>query len=173
MDSANSILVRYSAHGNPIRFKTLQASEMDYVSHRIDALRGGHDTIVALSVWVHFSTFPVPVYIRRLRHIRRAVAELLDRAPGTLVVVRTGNLQLTDPSYSLFNNDWFSVQLDAVLRAMFRDMRGVVLLDAWDMTLAHPTLPRLLHPARPIISNMLDIVLSHACPAKDRKKKKK
>ncbi|XP_063069668.1 NXPE family member 3-like [Engraulis encrasicolus] len=168
VDSANNILLTFHSHGPPIRFNTLQSSEIEYVANRIDALRGGRDTIVALSLWSHFSTFPVEVYIRRLRHVRRAVARLLDRAPGTLVVVRTANPQATDPNYSLYNSDWYSLQLDTVLRAMLRGMRGVVLLDAWDMTLAHPTQPRLLHPAKEIISNMVDIILSHVCPVKQK-----
>ncbi|KAL2081068.1 hypothetical protein ACEWY4_022921 [Coilia grayii] len=166
VDSVNNILLTFRCHGPPIRFNTVLSSELHYIANEIDGLRGGRDTIVALSIWSHFSTFPVEVYIRRLRHIRRAVARLLNRAPGTLVVVRTANPQITGPDYSLYNSDWFSVQLDVVLRAMFRSMRGVVLLDAWDMALAHPTQPHLLHPAPDIIKNMADLILSHVCPAK-------
>ena len=87
------------------------------------------------------------------------------------MVVRRANPQKLDPDYSLYNSDWFSVQLDSVLRAMFRSLRGVVLLDAWDMTLAHPTQPHLLHPPQDIVKNMIDLILSHICPAKQEKKK--
>ena len=166
VDSVHNILLKYRCHGPPIRFSTVSSSELRYVANELDGLPGGHDTIVALSIWSHFSTFPVEVYLRRLRHIRRALARLLDRAPGTLVVVRTANPQKLDPEVSLYNSDWFSVQLDSVLRAMFRSLRGVVLLDAWDMTLAHPTHPHLLHPPPDIVKNMIDLILSHICPAK-------
>ncbi|XP_063070049.1 NXPE family member 3 [Engraulis encrasicolus] len=170
VDSVNNILLSYRCHGPPIRFSTVSSSELRYVANELDGLPGGPDTIVAISIWSHFSTFPLEVYLRRLRHIRRAVARLLDRAPGTLVVVRTANPQQLDPEVSLYNSDWFSVQLDAVLRAMFRGLQGVVLLDAWDMTLAHPTQPHLLHPAPDIVKNMIDLILSHVCPASQEKK---
>ncbi|XP_041925586.1 NXPE family member 3 isoform X1 [Alosa sapidissima] len=166
VDSVHNILLQYRCHGPPIRFSTVSASELRYVANELDGLPGGPDTVVALSVWSHFSTFPVEVYMRRLRHIRRAVARLLDRAPGTLVVIRSANPQKLDAEVCLYNSDWFSVQLDAVLRAMFRGLRGVVLLDAWDMTLAHPTQPHLLHPPPDIVKNMIDLILSHVCPAK-------
>ncbi|KAJ6662658.1 hypothetical protein lerEdw1_011297 [Lerista edwardsae] len=43
------------------------------------------------------STFPVEVYIRRLRNIRRSVVRLLDRSPKTRVVIRTANAQELGP----------------------------------------------------------------------------
>ncbi|XP_038863152.1 NXPE family member 3-like [Salvelinus namaycush] len=164
VDSTHNILLGYRCHGPPIRFSTVIASEMRYVANELDGLAGGPDTVVVLSVWAHFSTFPVEVYIRRLRHIRRAVVQLLDRAPGTLIVVRSANLQALDPEVSLYNSDWFSVQLDGVLRAMFRGL-DVLLVDAWEMTLAHH-LPHALHPPPVIVKNMIDTFLSYVCPEK-------
>lgn len=164
VDSTHNILLRYRCHGPPIRFSTVIASEMRYVANELDGLAGGPDTVVVLSVWAHFSTFPVEVYIRRLRHIRRAVVRLLDRAPGTLIVVRSANLQALDPEVSLYNSDWFSAQLDGVLRAMFRGL-DVLLVDAWEMTLAH-NLPHALHPPPVIVKNMIDTILSYVCPEK-------
>ncbi|XP_014057085.1 NXPE family member 3 isoform X1 [Salmo salar] len=162
VDSAHNILLKYRCHGPPIRFNTVIASEMRYVANELDGLTGGSNTVVFISIWSHFSTFPLQVYIRRLRHIRRAVLRLLDRASGTLVVLRSANLQALDPKVSLYNSDWFSVQLDGVLRAMFKGL-DVLLIDAWEMTLAHH-LPHALHPPPIIIKNMIDIILSHVCP---------
>ncbi|XP_064166217.1 NXPE family member 3 [Anguilla rostrata] len=162
VDSEHNILVRYRCHGPPIRFTTVAASELRYVANELEGLRGGRDTVVVVSVWSHFSTFPVEVYIRRLRNIRRAVLRLLDRAPDTLVFVRTANLQALDPEVSLYNSDWYSLQLDAVLRAMFRGL-PVVLVDAWEMTLARG-LPHALHPPPDIVKNMINVFLSHVCP---------
>ncbi|KAM9511359.1 NXPE family member 3-like isoform 2-T3 [Salvelinus alpinus] len=162
VDSTHNILLKYRCHGPPIRFNTVIASEMRYVANELDGLTGGSNTVVFISIWSHFSTFPVQVYIRRLRHIRRAVVRLLDRASGTLVVLRSANLQALDPEVSLYNSDWFSVQLDGVLRAMFKGL-DVLLIDAWEMTLAHH-LPHDLHPPPIIIKNMIDNILSHVCP---------
>lgn len=164
VDSAHNILLKYRCHGPPIRFSTVLSSELRYVSNELDGLSGGPNTVVVLSVWAHFSTFPVEVYIRRLRHIRRAVLRLLDRAPGTMVVIRTANLQALDQDVSLYNSDWFSLQLDQVLRAMFKGL-NVLVVDAWQMTQAHP-LPHALHPPPAIVKNMINLLLSHVCPEK-------
>ncbi|XP_060785842.1 NXPE family member 3-like [Neoarius graeffei] len=168
VDSRNNILVSYRCHGPPIRFAPVLSSELRYVANELDRIKGGPDTVVLMSVWSHFSTFPIEVYIRRLRHIRRAVVRLLNREPGTLVVIRTANLQKLDPENSLFNGDWFSLQTDAVLRAMFKGL-NVQLLDAWEMTLAHHQ-PHLLHPPPTIIKNMIDLILSHICPVGTKKR---
>ena len=162
VDSTHNILLKYRCHGPPIRFSTVIASELRYISNELDGLSGGPNTIVVLSIWAHFSTFPVEVYIRRLRHIRRAVLRLLDRAPGTIIVIRSANLRALDPEVSLYDSDWYSLQLDEVLRAMFKGL-NVLLVDAWQMTLAHHS-PHNVHPPPAIIKNMIDMLLSYICP---------
>ncbi|XP_037136697.1 NXPE family member 3 [Syngnathus acus] len=161
VDSTHNILLEYRCHGPPIRFSTVMTSELRYIANELDGLTGGPDTVVALSVWSHFSTFPVEVYIRRLRHIRKAVVRLLDRAPGTVVVIRTANPQALERDVSLYNSDWFSLQLDTVLRAMFEGL-DVWLVDAWQMCVAHHQ-PHNLHPPRSIVKNMVDMMLSYVC----------
>ncbi|XP_023690819.2 NXPE family member 3 [Paramormyrops kingsleyae] len=162
VDSVHNILIEYRCHGPPIRFSSVATNQLRYVADELEGVEGGSNTVVVLSIWSHFSTFPVEVYIRRLRSIRAAVLRLLDRAPGTLVVLRTANPQDLDTEVSLYNSDWFSLQLDAILRGMFYGL-DVVLVDAWEMTLAHH-LPHALHPPPPIIKTMIDFLLSHICP---------
>ncbi|XP_017265780.1 NXPE family member 3 [Kryptolebias marmoratus] len=166
VDIPHNIILKYRCHGPPIRFSTVLSSELRYVSNELDGLSGGPNTVVVLSIWAHFSTFPVEVYIRRLRHVRRSVVRLLGRAPGTLVVVRSANLQALDQEVSLYNSDWFSLQLDAVLKAMFKGL-NVLMVDAWEMSSAHH-LPHALHPPPAIVRNMVDMVLSYVCPEKKR-----
>lgn len=162
VDSTHNILLKYRCHGPPIRFSTVMSSELRYISNELDGLSGGPNTVVVLSIWSHFSTFPVEVYIRRLRHIRRAMVRLLDRAPGTIIVIRSANLQALDQDVSLYNSDWYSLQLNEVLRAMFNGL-DILLVDAWQMGLAHH-LPHALHPHPVIIKNMVDMLLSYVCP---------
>ncbi|XP_026860953.2 NXPE family member 3 isoform X2 [Electrophorus electricus] len=169
VDSRHDILLSYSCHGPPIRFTSVSSSEMHYVANELDRIRGGPDTVVLVGVWSHFSTFPVEVYIRRLRHIRRAVVRLLNREPTTLVAIRTANPQKLDPESSLFNSDWFSLQQDIVLRAMFRGL-NVRLLDAWEMSLAHRH-PHMLHPPPAIVKSMVDLILSYICPVRKKKRR--
>ncbi|XP_071358524.1 NXPE family member 3-like isoform X2 [Trachinotus anak] len=164
LDYANNTLVTYRCHGPPIRFVDVPTSSLRYIANELDGLPGGSNTVVVLGIWSHFSTFPIEVYIRRLQSIRRAVVQLLDRAPGTLVIIRTANLKALTLYEALTNSDWYSLQRDKVLRAVFKGL-NVHLVDAWEMGLAHD-LPHSLHPQHPIIENMIDVILSYICPEK-------
>lgn len=169
MDIKNNILLQFRLHGPPIRSSPVFTTKLRYIANELDRIQGGSDTIVLLSVWAHFNTYPIEMYIRRIRHIRKAVVHLLDREPDTLVVIRTPNLQKVNKKNCLFGSDWFSLQIDAVLRAMFHGL-NVQLLDAWEMTVAH-RFPHDIHPAPTIIKNMINLVLSHICPVNEHTKK--
>ncbi|KAM7377936.1 hypothetical protein PAMA_013039 [Pampus argenteus] len=161
LDHANNILVRYQFHGPPVRSFSVPAIELHYIANELDRLVGGTNTVVVFGIWAHFSTFPIEHYIRRLQSIRRAVVRLLDRAPDTLVIIRTANPKSLSLTVALTNSDWYSLQRDRVLRAMFKGL-NVHLVDVWEMVLAHH-LPHNLHPQRPIIKNIIDVILSHIC----------
>ncbi|KAG7215870.1 hypothetical protein INR49_021851, partial [Caranx melampygus] len=150
----HQILVTYRCHGPPIRFVGVPTSQLRYIANELDGLPGGRNTVVIIGIWSHFSTYPIEVYIRRLQGIRRAVVRLLDRAPDTVVIIRTANLKALTLYETLTNSDWYSLQRDKVLRAIFKGL-DVHLVDAWEMGLAHH-LPHSLHPQPPIIENMID-----------------
>ncbi|NXI51566.1 NXPE3 protein, partial [Chloroceryle aenea] len=162
VDLKHNILVKFRCHGPPIRFSTVFSSELRYIANELDGIVGGRNTVIAITIWSHFSTFPVEVYIRRLRNIRRAIIQLLDRSPKTLIVIRTANVQELGPEVSLFNSDWYSFQLDSVMRKMFSGI-AVHFVDAWEMSLAH-YLPHNLHPKEVIVRNQIDAFLSYVCP---------
>ncbi|XP_043926894.1 NXPE family member 3 isoform X2 [Protopterus annectens] len=161
VDTKNNIMLKFRCHGPPIRFSSVSSSELRYIANELDGIEGGLNTVVAISIWSHFSTFPVEVYIRRLRNIRKSVLRMLNRSPDTVIVIKTANVQELGPEISLFNSDWFSFQLDMVMRKMFEDV-NVFWVDAWEMTLAHH-LPHNLHPQPVIIKNQIDVFLSHVC----------
>uniref|UniRef100_A0A8C3TPB2 Neurexophilin and PC-esterase domain family member 3 n=1 Tax=Catharus ustulatus TaxID=91951 RepID=A0A8C3TPB2_CATUS len=142
--------------------ETWKSSELRYIANELNSIVGGRNTVVAITIWSHFSTFPVEVYIRRLRNIRRAVLQLLDRSPKTAIVIRTANVQELGPEVSLFNSDWYSFQLDSVMRKMFSGI-AVHFVDAWEMSVAH-YLPHNLHPNEIIVKNQIDAFLSYVCP---------
>ncbi|KAM9328826.1 NXPE family member 3-like isoform 1-T2 [Pholidichthys leucotaenia] len=164
LDYVNNVLVTYRCHGPPIRFSPVPVSELRYIANELDHIIGGPDTVIVISIWAHFSTYPIEVYIRRLQGIRSAVQRLMSRAPGTLVIIRTANPKALSLSETLLVSDWFALQRDKVLRAVFKGVK-VHLVDAWEMVLAH-YLPHNLHPPPPIIKNMIDVVLSYICPQK-------
>ncbi|XP_039647028.1 NXPE family member 3-like [Perca fluviatilis] len=158
LDYENNILVKFRFHGPPIQSVHVSNSKIRYIANEIDGLIGGTDTVVFFGIWAHFRTYPVQIYIRRLQSIRRAVVRLLDRAPGTVVVIRTGNPR----DLSQINSDWQSLQCYKVLKTMFKGL-NVHLIDAWEMVLAHH-LPHNVHPPRPIVENMINVLLSYTCP---------
>ncbi|XP_028427144.1 NXPE family member 3-like [Perca flavescens] len=158
LDYANNILVKFRFHGPPIQSAHVSNSKLRYIANEIDGLIGGTDIVVVFGIWAHFRTYPVQLYIRRLQSIRRAVVRLLDRAPGTVVIIRTGNPR----DLSQINSDWHSLQCYKVLKTMFKGL-NVHLIDAWEMVLAHH-LPHNVHPPPPIIENMINVLLSYTCP---------
>ncbi|XP_049892757.1 NXPE family member 3-like isoform X1 [Epinephelus moara] len=164
LDYANNIFVKYRFHGPPIRIVTVPTRELRYIANELDDITGGTNTVVLFCVWAHFGTFPMEIYIRRLQSIRRAVVRLLDRAPGTVVIIRTGNPKDLPLLVSLSNSDWHSLQCNKVLRLMFKGL-NVHLIDAWEMVLAHH-LPHNLHPPPSVIKNMINVILSYICPQK-------
>uniref|UniRef100_A0A3Q3E284 NXPE C-terminal domain-containing protein n=1 Tax=Labrus bergylta TaxID=56723 RepID=A0A3Q3E284_9LABR len=161
-DNAKNILVKFHLHGPPLSVSIhIPTSELRYIANEIDDVVGGTNTVVIFGIWAHLTPFPMQFYIRRLYGIRRAVIRLLNRAPDTLVVIRTPNLRGTNPYIFTFN-DWYAIQQDKVVRAVFKGL-NVQLVDAWEMVLAHH-LPHYIHPPPPIIKNMVNIILSHMCP---------
>ncbi|XP_065325539.1 NXPE family member 3-like [Pelmatolapia mariae] len=165
LDYDNDIMVTYRCHGPPLRSNIVPTIELHYIANELDNIVGGSNTVVVIGIWAHFGTFPIEFYIRRLQSIRRAVVQLLSRAPETLIVIRTGNPKaLTTFLHASTNSDWYSLQEDKVLRAVFKGI-NVHLVDAWEMVLAHH-LPHELHPQPPIIKNMINVLLSYICPQK-------
>ncbi|XP_067849191.1 NXPE family member 3-like [Heptranchias perlo] len=162
VDLENNIMVEFHPHGPPIRFNTVSSQDMHYIANELDEIKGGKNTVIAITLWSHFSTFPVEVYIRRLQNIRRSILQLLGRSPDTVIVIKTANVQALPQDVSLYNSDWYSYQLDLVLRKMFTGI-NVAFVDAWEMTIAH-YLPHELHPQQVIIKNEIDVFLSYVCP---------
>ncbi|KAF3859393.1 hypothetical protein F7725_021792 [Dissostichus mawsoni] len=164
LDYENKIMVTFRCHGPPLRFGNVPIEEIRYIANELDDLIGGPNIVVVFGIWSHLGTFPLEVYIRRLQRIRNAVVRLLDRAPKTVIIIRTANPKALWLYETITNSDWFSVRRDKVLRAIFKGL-NVHLIDAWEMVLAHH-LPNSLHPQPPIIKNMMDVLFSYTCPQK-------
>ncbi|XP_055487033.1 NXPE family member 3-like [Leucoraja erinacea] len=162
-DVQNNIMLEYFAHGPPIYFVPFSSRHVFYISNKLNEIEGGKNTVITICICAHFCIFPVEVYIRRLQHIRRSVLQLLSRNPDTVVVIKTVNVRALIQDVILNYSDWYSFQLDLVLRRMFAGI-NVAFVDAWAMTIAH-YLPHNLHPQQIIIKNEIDVFLSHVCPS--------
>ncbi|XP_051870433.1 NXPE family member 3-like [Pristis pectinata] len=167
LDMNNTIKIDYFAHGKPIRIQPISSQDLPFIANKLDDIKGGKNTVIAFTIWCHFNTFPVEPYIRRLQNIRRSILRLLARSPDTVIVIKTANVQALPREVSLYNSDWFSYQLDLVMRRMFAGIK-VAFVDAWEMTIAH-YLPHDLHPKQIIIKNEVNVFLSYVCPLKSER----
>ncbi|XP_055052905.2 NXPE family member 3 isoform X1 [Misgurnus anguillicaudatus] len=158
VDVENNIDLHWRAHGLPLRCLKTQVSNLHYVSNEIDDLTGGPHTVIAFNLGPHFTTYPLDFFTHRVLRIRKAVLDLLQRAPDTTVIIKTVNTGYKD----VFGSDWYSLQLDRILRWAFQDV-GVYILDVWQMTACHYNKED-IHPGPVIIKNEMDIFLSFICP---------
>ncbi|XP_044144099.1 NXPE family member 3-like [Bufo gargarizans] len=137
----------------------MRLQELHYIANELDNIGGGdNDLVIVINCMAHFISFPVKIYLQRIRNIRNAVVQLLNRSPQTKVIIKSGN---TGFLYE-HGSDWLSLQLDTLMRAVFSGL-PVTIIDAWQMTSCH-YLPKDLHPQEIIIKNMVDSMLSYICP---------
>uniref|UniRef100_A0A8C5MS36 NXPE C-terminal domain-containing protein n=1 Tax=Leptobrachium leishanense TaxID=445787 RepID=A0A8C5MS36_9ANUR len=149
VDPDYGIVMRWRAHGLPLRTtKTAQISQIG----------GGPYTVVVITLWAHFTNYPLAVYLQRLVRVCKAVESLSTRSPQTTVLFKSANTGYK----TVYGSDWLSLQLDILMRAAFKGM-AVTVLDAWDMTSCH-YLPDGIHPGPPVIRNEVDLMLSYICP---------
>uniref|UniRef100_A0A6I8S8R9 NXPE family member 3 n=2 Tax=Xenopus tropicalis TaxID=8364 RepID=A0A6I8S8R9_XENTR len=158
VDPDAGLVMRWRAHGNPLRTTKTMFSDLHYEAAHLYGIGGGPQTVVVFTLWAHFTSYPVSVYIQRLSRLRRAISSLLFRSPETTVLIKSANTGYK----SIYGSDWLSLQLDLLLRAMFKGM-AVTILDVWDMTSCH-YLPDNIHPGAPVIRNEVDLMLSYICP---------
>ncbi|XP_036445307.1 NXPE family member 3-like isoform X2 [Colossoma macropomum] len=158
VDTGNNIRLIWRAHGLPIRTSLTPRADLHYIASEVAALAGGQHSVVVFTIWAHFTTFPLATYLKRLAGIRRAVRALLQRAPQTLVLIKSANTGYKD----IYGSDWLSWQLDCALRMMFREL-PVVIIDVWQMTSCHYS-PDDIHPSYKVVQNEVDLFLSYVCP---------
>ncbi|XP_056613079.1 NXPE family member 3-like isoform X1 [Triplophysa dalaica] len=158
VDVGNNIDLHWRAHGIPLRCWKTEVANLHYISNEIEDLAGGPHTVIVFNLGPHFTTYPLDYFIHRVLRIRKTVVDLLQRAPATTVIIKTVNTGYKD----VFGSDWYSLQLDRVLRWAFQDV-GVYILDVWQMTSCHYNQEN-IHPGPVIIKNEMDIFLSFICP---------
>ncbi|XP_051966129.1 NXPE family member 3-like [Xyrauchen texanus] len=158
VDVENNIDLHWRAHGVPLRCRKTSVANLHYISNEIDDLAGGPHTVIVFNLGPHFTTYPLDFFTHRVLRIRKAILALLQRAPETIIVIKTVNTGYKD----VFGSDWYSLQLDRILRWAFQDV-GVYILDVWQMTACHYSKEN-IHPGPVVIKNEMDIFLSFICP---------
>ncbi|XP_019485427.1 PREDICTED: NXPE family member 3-like [Hipposideros armiger] len=158
VETTRNIVLHWRAHSWPLRSLRTPVASLHSVARELGGLAGGPHTVVVLGLGAHFTTFPPTIFARRLAGIRAAVAALLAREPHTLVVIKLANTGYK----SVYGSDWFTLQLNRLLRAAFADLR-VAFVEAWEMT-SSLAVPDNIHPGRLIVRNEVDFLLSFVCP---------
>ncbi|XP_035279834.1 NXPE family member 3-like [Anguilla anguilla] len=158
VDVENNILLHWRAHGIPLRSRTSPIADLHYISNEIDGIAGGPHKVIGFTIWAHFTSFPLKYYIRRVARIRQAVIALLKRAPDTIVAIKSANTSYK----TVYGSDWFSIQLDTILRATFQGI-NVAFIDVWQMTSCHYS-PENIHPNAIINQNEINLLMSFICP---------
>ncbi|XP_078663668.1 NXPE family member 3-like isoform X2 [Branchiostoma floridae x Branchiostoma belcheri] len=159
-DSVYNITVSYRSHGPPVRGPWTRTSFIKYVANAIDEIKGGPNDVVGITMWAHFTSYPVEVYMKRMEAVRAAVERLFRRSPETLVVIKSANTREGD---TIIAGDWHAYKLDLVMREVFRGL-NVVLVDAWEMTNAQHWHKDVIHPAEDIVTQELEYFCSFVCP---------
>lgn len=145
VETTRNIVLHWRAHSWPLRSSRTPVASLHSVVRELGGLAGGSHTVVVLGLGAHFTTFPPSIFVRRLAGIRAAVAALLAREPHTLVVIKLANTGYK----SVYGSDWFTLQVNRLLRAAFADLR-VAFVDAWEMT-SSLALPENIHPRQLIV----------------------
>ncbi|XP_030623468.1 NXPE family member 3-like [Chanos chanos] len=155
----NNIIIRWRSHGLPLSFLKMPVVDLHYISNQIDDLAGGPHTVIVFDIFAHLVFHPLTFYAHRVLKIRQAVLALLNRAPQTKVIIKSGN---TGGSKDIYANDWYYIQLNIIMREAFRDL-PVIYMDVFQMTSCHYAREN-IHPPAVIIANEIDIFLSFVCP---------
>ncbi|XP_078583311.1 NXPE family member 3-like [Branchiostoma floridae x Branchiostoma japonicum] len=156
----NNVTLKWSTHGPPRRCPFTLTFHLKYVANVIDEIEGGPNDVVGITMWAHFTSYPVEVYRKRMEAVRAAIERLLHRSPETLVVIKSAN---TANGNELISGDWLAHKLDLIMREMFRGM-NVVLVDVWEMTNAQHWHGDAIHPAQDIVVQELEFLCSFICP---------
>ncbi|XP_035676616.1 NXPE family member 3-like [Branchiostoma floridae] len=162
-----NVTVYWRFHHVPFRGRTwFNFSELSYAADQLDAIKGGPNTAVVLSLWSHFAGEPLDMIRSRLHAIRHAIHRLQRRDPGTHVFIRTGTTREHKFRMMLFyltGSDWLAYQITEEIREMFGADPDVVVLDTWDMSVCQWGKDH-VHPNQTVVDNQLNMLLSHVCP---------
>ncbi|XP_026056514.1 NXPE family member 3-like [Carassius auratus] len=157
----NNIIIHWRPHGVPLRFSKMLITDLHYISNDIDEIAGESDAVVVFTFAAHRVFHPLTFYVHEVAKIRQSVVALLSRAPQTTVIIKSGN---TAGRKNIFQSDWYTMQLNTVMKEMFRDINGLIYLDVWQMTSCH-YLTENIHPGPVIVANEVKTFLSYVCPA--------
>ncbi|XP_072177686.1 NXPE family member 3-like [Diadema setosum] len=164
-NEAANISLYYKFHGLPNRGHSgyLSTCIIRSASYVLDHLPFNPDVFI-LSITAHFTLSSLDYFTERMNMIRSAVERLHRRSPNTLFIIKaTHTRRFSKLVHILANNEWMLYSMDRIVRRTFAHYPGVILVDAWDMTVSQLHKDN-IHPDKRILSNIVDLILSYICP---------
>ncbi|XP_030853708.1 NXPE family member 3-like [Strongylocentrotus purpuratus] len=161
-DSRNNIDFQFQFHGHPIGKRAwANISIIEYIANLIDRVKGGENTVLVLTLWAHFTTFPPWYYEARVDDILESVRRLQERSPRTLVVWKSANTREHHGlDHYLKCSDWTARNLDRRMRNKVLAYDNVGFMDAWDMTNAQLETDS-VHPKGSHVENLSNKLLTY------------
>ncbi|CAH2311571.1 Hypothetical predicted protein [Pelobates cultripes] len=160
LDMERQVLIQWKKHGLPfvtLSFFTLK----DYatVTNEIDRLAGGPQTIIVIALGQHFRPFPLPLFVRRLLNVRKAIERLFLRSPETKVIIKSENTREIKTDVERFSDFHGYIQY-LLVKDVFKGL-NIGMIDAWDMTVAFDS--NAAHPPEIVIKNQINMFLAYIC----------
>ncbi|KAK7491976.1 hypothetical protein BaRGS_00016822 [Batillaria attramentaria] len=154
----------YKRHALPVysppsRWKTVQNHRA--LSFFLDQIPATGNYVIMIHLYSHFFNVHPGIYAYHVRDAARGVRRLLDRNPLAKVFIRGPHA---------FGGDGFQIYSDShahrclqITKSEFRPLLSrIVLLNAWDMTVAINN--RDLHPPSYVVRSLIGLMLGHVCP---------
>ncbi|XP_022092210.1 NXPE family member 3-like [Acanthaster planci] len=160
-DNAHNITLDFRFHDYPLIGDWISTSVIYSAVDLIDSLPGGRDTVLGFTMCAHFTFTNLTYYLSRLEPIRDAIVRLQTRGTGKATVIiksaNTGTLQVTP-----VNTELLCYDLDLTMRAFFREVPNVTIIDVWDMTLSHRGGYN-IHPSKLVVGEEVNLFLNFVC----------
>ncbi|XP_068120329.1 NXPE family member 2-like isoform X1 [Hyperolius riggenbachi] len=159
-DMTNKIYIQWRKHGYPLLVPAfIDVRDYADVVQQIDQIGGDADTVLVITVGHHFRPLPLPLYIRRLLNIRKAIQNMLLRSPDTKIIIKTENTRELDLDIERLGDPHGYIQYRLV-KKIFGGL-NIGMIDVWDMTVAYGSFE--LHPDETVVKNQINIFLSYIC----------
>ncbi|XP_003728164.1 NXPE family member 3 [Strongylocentrotus purpuratus] len=160
----HDIHLHYRFHHIPIRkFFWYKLSTLYFITNELDGIGSNETAIVVICLWAHFQPLYRSFYEQRIKSIADAALRLLNRNPTVVVMFKGGNTQTPYGPRVQYLNDHYARDNEEALRRILKSYPKIHFLDAWDMSKGQLGKPN-THPPKPHASNLVDQMLTIACP---------
>uniref|UniRef100_A0A8C5PC94 NXPE C-terminal domain-containing protein n=1 Tax=Leptobrachium leishanense TaxID=445787 RepID=A0A8C5PC94_9ANUR len=160
IDLERNIIVQWKRHTSPFISSSYQSNKEERtITREIDLIGGHQHNVIVVNIGVHFRAHPLPLYIRRLINIRRALERLFIRSPQTKVIVKSEHCGDQEGYYESQNTFHGYVQY-LIMEQVFKGL-NVGFVNGWDMTNAFDS--DIIHPPLSYIQSEVDMLMTYIC----------